>query len=168
MLDPPTYLDCVVKGDKVRFKWVLHNNSTKPYGIDSILQRAAATKLSDPSLFFTLTYATADKPDEAIDDLSEIEPQSMITIDQDFSVNPNTMEYSEGNLSLELMLSDPKTGAMRSVQRHVMHIQISSVSAKLESELSSRDQLEDAELCNSPDHRSCPTTPIHILGYLQP
>ncbi|ORY18621.1 hypothetical protein BCR34DRAFT_582903 [Clohesyomyces aquaticus] len=126
-LDPPTYLDCVAKGSTVRFRWKLHNNSSKAYGIDGILRRAAATRMSDPNRFFTLTYATADKPDEVIDDLSEIEPQSVITIDQDFSVNPNTMEYSEGNLSLELMLSDPKTGALRSVQKHAMHMQISGI-----------------------------------------
>ncbi|KAH7356021.1 hypothetical protein BKA66DRAFT_256362 [Pyrenochaeta sp. MPI-SDFR-AT-0127] len=127
VLDPPTYLDCVAKGDKVRFKWVLHNNSSKSYGIDGILGRGAATKLSDPARFFTLTHATTDAPDEATDEISEIEPYSMVTIDQDFSVDPNTMEYSEGNLSLELMLSDPKTGTMRSVQKHVMHLQISGV-----------------------------------------
>lgn len=127
VLDPPTYLDCVAKGDTVRFRWVLHNNSSKAYGIDGLLRRGAATKLSDPSHFFTLTHATTDAPDEATDEISEIEPYSMVTIDQDFSVNPHTMEYSEGNLSLELMLSDPKTGAMRSVQKHVMHLQISGV-----------------------------------------
>ncbi|KAF2002589.1 hypothetical protein P154DRAFT_430590, partial [Amniculicola lignicola CBS 123094] len=125
VLDAPTYLDCVAKGDTVRFRWVLHNNSTKAYGISAALKRAAGTKLSDPNRFFTLSYATAENPEEALDELSEIEPQSMVTIDQDFSVNPNTMEYSEGNLSLELMLSDPKSGNLRSVQKYAMHMQIS-------------------------------------------
>lgn len=125
VLDAPTYLECVAKGDKVRFKWVLHNNSTKTYGIEGGLRRGAATKLSDPNGFFTLDYATADKPNEASDELSEIEPHSQLTIDQDFQVSPKTMEYSEGNLSLELMLSDPKTGNLRSVQKHMMHMQIS-------------------------------------------
>jgi len=125
VLDPPTYLECVAKGDKVRFKWVLHNYSNKTYGIGGALKRAASTKLSDPNRFFTLAYATAEKPDEANDEIPEIEPHSHLTIDQDFEVNPKTMEYSEGNLSLELMISDPKTGKMRSVQKHVMHMQIS-------------------------------------------
>jgi hypothetical protein len=65
-LDPPTYLDCVAKGDKVRFKWVvssflsacqkvvwmdtnsnlkLHNDSKKAYGIEGILRRVTATTL---------------------------------------------------------------------------------------------------------------------------
>lgn len=127
VLDAPTYLDCVAKGDKVRFKWVLHNNSSKSYGIEGLLCRAAATKLSDPSRFFNLTFATTDNPGEATDELSEIESQSMVTIDQDFFVDKDTMEYSEGNLSLELMLSDPKSGVMRSVQKHVMHMQISGI-----------------------------------------
>ena len=125
VLDPPKYHDCVAKGDIVRFSWMLHNNSNKAYGIEGILKRAAATKLSDPNRFFTLVHATSENPGEAIDELSEIEPHSVITIDQDFSVNPDTMEYSEGNLSLELMLSDPGTGKLRSVQKHAMHMQIS-------------------------------------------
>lgn len=51
----------------------------------------------------------------------------MITIDQDFSVDERTLEFSEGFLTLELMLSDPVSGKMRSVQKHQMHMQISGV-----------------------------------------
>jgi hypothetical protein len=51
----------------------------------------------------------------------------MVTIDQDFSVNERTLEFSEGYLTLELMLSDPVTSKMRSVQKHQMHMQISGV-----------------------------------------
>jgi len=51
----------------------------------------------------------------------------MITIDQDFSVDERTLEFSEGYLSLELMLSDPVTGKLRSVQKHRMQMQISGV-----------------------------------------
>jgi hypothetical protein len=124
-LDQPTYLDCVAKGDIVRFKWVLHNISNKAYGIESFLRRAAATKISDPNRFFNLTYASAEKPDEASDNIPNIQPNSMITIDQDFSVNNLTMEFSEGYLTLELMLADPLTGTLRSVLKHRMHMQIS-------------------------------------------
>ena len=60
------------------------------------------------------------KPDEATDELPEIEPSSMVTIDQDFSVDERTLEFSEGYLTLELMLSDPVTGKMRSVRKHQM------------------------------------------------
>jgi hypothetical protein len=105
----------------------LHNDSRKPYGVDSAYKRAAATKLSDPSRFFVLTHAAWDKPDEATDEIDEIEPNSMITIDQEFSVNEDVMEFSYGFLALELMLADPKTGAMRSVQKHQMNMQISGV-----------------------------------------
>ncbi|KAE8447503.1 hypothetical protein EG329_010633 [Mollisiaceae sp. DMI_Dod_QoI] len=124
-LDPPTYLDCVAKGDRVRFKWVVHNDSKKSYGIEGILKRMTATKLSDPARFFTLTHAAEDTPDEATDELPEIEPNSMVTIDQDFSVDDRTLEFSEGYLTLELMLSDPVTGKIRSIQKHQMHMQIS-------------------------------------------
>ncbi|KAK3390619.1 hypothetical protein B0H63DRAFT_557564 [Podospora didyma] len=126
-LDPPRYLDCVSKGNSVRFSWTLHNNSTKTYGVDGMLRRAAATKLTDRYRFFTLTHATEEKPEEATDDIPELEPNSVMTIDQDFRVDERALEFSEGFLSLELMLSDPITGKMRSVQKHQMNMQISGV-----------------------------------------
>jgi hypothetical protein len=49
----------------------------------------------------------------------------MVTIDQTFTVDEKTLEFSEGYLTLELMLSDPITGKIRSVQKHQMHMQIS-------------------------------------------
>jgi hypothetical protein len=125
VLDLPTYLDCVAKGDTVRFRWVLHNMAVKAYGFQTILGRAAATRISDPNRFFTLTHAIPEKPDEASDNIPDIQPNSMITIDQDLSVSEQTMEFSEGYLTLELMLADPITGKMRSVQKHRMHMQIS-------------------------------------------
>jgi len=51
----------------------------------------------------------------------------MITIDQDFSVDENTLEFSEGFLTLELMLADPISGKLRSVTKHQMRMQISGV-----------------------------------------
>ncbi|KAH7133667.1 hypothetical protein EDB81DRAFT_949960 [Dactylonectria macrodidyma] len=126
ILSPPTYLDCVAKGDNVRFKWVLHNNSTKSYGINGTLKRAAATKLKDPNRFFDLTYASGDNPDEATDEILELEANSMVEIEQDFAVDPNTMEFVDGLLTLELTLADPISGAIRRVQTHEMQIQISS------------------------------------------
>ncbi|KAK0729603.1 hypothetical protein B0H67DRAFT_604814 [Lasiosphaeris hirsuta] len=126
-LDAPTYLDCVAKGDKVRFKWQVHNDSTMAYGSETRLRRACGTKLSDPQRFFALTYATAEKPDEAVDELDEAEPFSVVTIDQEFSVNDHVMEFSDGYLTLELLLADPLTGQMRSVQKHQMRMQISGI-----------------------------------------
>jgi len=63
----------------------------------------------DPTRGFTLTHAAEDKPDETTDELPEIEPNSMITIDQDFSADERTLEFSEGYLSLELMLKDTQS-----------------------------------------------------------
>ncbi|KAK5651900.1 hypothetical protein OQA88_11559 [Cercophora sp. LCS_1] len=126
-LDAPTYLDCVAKGDKVRFKWVVHNDSSLPYGSDTQLRRACGTKLSDPERFFALTYATAEKPDEAVDELDEAEAFSTVTIEQEFSVNDHVMEFSDGFLTLELLLADPLTGQMRTIQKHQMRMQISGV-----------------------------------------
>jgi hypothetical protein len=105
----------------------LHNDSARAYGSESALRRACATKLSDPQQFFALTYATSDKPDEAVDDVDEVEPNTMVTIDQEFSVNDHVMEFSDGFLTLELLLADPKTGVMRSIQKHRMRMQISCV-----------------------------------------
>jgi hypothetical protein len=90
-----------------------------------VLGRAATTKISDPNRFFILTHATEEKPDEANDELPEIQHNSIMVIDQDFSVNDHTLEFVEGHLTLEMMLSDPITGKMRSVQKHLMHMQIS-------------------------------------------
>ncbi|KAK3319584.1 hypothetical protein B0T19DRAFT_478693 [Cercophora scortea] len=126
-LDAPTYLDCVAKGDKVRFKWAVHNDSSLAYGSDTQLRRACGTKLSDPQRFFALTYATAEQPDEAVDELDEAEPFSIVTIEQEFSVNDHVMEFSDGFLTLELLLADPRTGQMRSIQKHQMRMQISGV-----------------------------------------
>ena len=108
-------------------RWQLHNDSTKAYGSEVTPRRACATRLSDPQRFFVLTYATEEKPDEAVDELDEAEPNSMITIDQEFSVNDRVMEFSDGFLTLELLLADPQTGQMRSIQKHQMRMQISGV-----------------------------------------
>ncbi len=81
----------------------------------------------DPCRFFNLTYATAEKPEEAVDDIDEIEPNSTATIDQEFAVNDNVMEFSDGFLTLELLLADPVTGNMRPIQRFQMRMQISGV-----------------------------------------
>ncbi|KAH7137305.1 hypothetical protein B0J13DRAFT_639656 [Dactylonectria estremocensis] len=124
---PPTYLDCVAKGDNVRFKWELHNKSTKSYGINGTLKRAVATKLKDPNRFFDLTSATGDNPDEAIDEIPELEANYVAEIQQEFTVDPNTMEFVDGLLTLDLSLADPITGAIRRIQTYQMQIQISGL-----------------------------------------
>jgi hypothetical protein len=126
-VDPPRYHDCVSKGNAVRFSWTLHNNSTKSYGIDGILRRAAATRLADPYHFFNLIHATEENPREALDEIPELEPNSVMTIEQDFRVDDDAFEFSDGFLTLELMLSDPITGKLRPVMKHQMHMQISGV-----------------------------------------
>jgi len=85
------------------------------------------TKLSDPQGFFLLTYATSENPHEAFDDIDEVEPNSTVTINQEFSVNDQAMEFSDGFLTLELLLADPKTGVMRSILKYQMRMQISGV-----------------------------------------
>ncbi|KAK4448720.1 hypothetical protein QBC34DRAFT_464461 [Podospora aff. communis PSN243] len=126
-LDPPTYLDCVAKGDKVRFAWMVHNDSIKGYGLQGTLKRACATRLLDEYRFFDLTYMAEDKPGEAVDDIDEFEANSTVTIDQEFSVNDLVMEFSDGFLTLELLLADPITGIQRSIQTYQMRMQISGV-----------------------------------------
>ena len=81
----------------------------------------------DPQRFFVLTHATQDTPDQATDEIDEIEPNSMVTIDQEFSVNDDVMEFSDGFLTLELVLRDPQTPNMRSIQQYQMRMQISGV-----------------------------------------
>ena len=77
-----------------------------------------------PQLF---NLTNPETPREATDEIDEIEPNSMVTIDQDFNVDEAAMEFSDGFLTLELMLSDPVTHKVRPVQKHQMRMQISDV-----------------------------------------
>ncbi|OCL09596.1 hypothetical protein AOQ84DRAFT_16963 [Glonium stellatum] len=130
-LTPPRYLDCVAKGDNVRFSWTLKNVSTKEYGIQGNLRRHVATRLSDPDGVFNLKYGAGRR--WADDELDILLPGAEVPIDQDFTVSSNAMEYSDSVLTLDLMLSDPSkpqagTGSassVRSVMRYDMKMQIS-------------------------------------------
>src|SRR5205814_1977230 len=93
-VDSPRYHDCVSKGNSVRFSWTLHNNSTKSYGVEGILRRAAATRLADPYHFFNLIHATEENPREALDEIPKLEPNSVMTIEQDFRVDDGAFEFS--------------------------------------------------------------------------
>ena len=86
-----------------------------------------ATKLTDPNMPQLFNFTNPENPREATDEIDEIEPNSMVTIDQDFMVDEGAMEFSDGFLTLELMLSDPLTSIPRPVQKHQMRMQISDV-----------------------------------------
>ena len=71
-----------------------------------------------------LTYAEADSPHEANDPLDILDPGAEVTIDQTFVVSDTILPYSSGGLTLELMLSDPCNGGMRSVMSYGINMQI--------------------------------------------
>jgi hypothetical protein len=83
--------------------------------------------MADPNNFFDLTHAADDSPGEAVDEIPELEPNSVMTIEQDFRVNDNALEFSDGFLTLDLMFSDPTTGKMRSVMKYRMAMQLSGL-----------------------------------------
>jgi hypothetical protein len=118
-LDAPRYLDCVEKGDKVIFSWVvriislfrqwritysakLRNISSKPYGIGSILRRAAGTSLTDPGQVFDFTDPTDNNKHKVVDFLDVLDAGSEVPISQTFTVSQLTLPYNDGNLKLEL------------------------------------------------------------------
>ncbi|KAH0564731.1 hypothetical protein GP486_001878 [Trichoglossum hirsutum] len=124
-LNPPNCLDCVALGDRVKFSWVLRNISTKPYGASGVLKRHCGTRFSDPGGIFVLSYAEADSPHEANDPLEILDPGAEVTIDQSFEVSNDVLPYSAGQLTLQLMLSDPCNGGMRPVMIYGINMQIS-------------------------------------------
>ncbi|KAF2493298.1 hypothetical protein BU16DRAFT_563461 [Lophium mytilinum] len=130
-LSPPRHLDCVAKGDNVRFLWTLKNISTKPYGVQTQHGRYAATRLTDPDSVFNLKYASGES--SADDVIDELLPGAEVPIDQDLMVSSSAMEYSDSVLTLDLMLSDPSKVqkgtpsvlSARSVMTHFFKMQIS-------------------------------------------
>jgi hypothetical protein len=129
-LTPPKCLDCVQKGDRVRFSWVLRNVSRKTYGLpENGTGRYAATRFSDPERIFELPYKDTTDPNaphEATDAVEEIEPGQEVHIDQDFIVSDTAYEYSDGKLHIELLFADPhaKQPDGASVVRNIMIYEI--------------------------------------------
>ncbi|KAJ9138070.1 hypothetical protein NKR23_g8697 [Pleurostoma richardsiae] len=126
VMSPPKYLDCVAKGDMVRFSWTIKNSSSKAYGSDISRPRAGGTHLKDPNGVFDLTYADPEKPHEVSDFLEVLEPGAKVPITQDFRVSDAIAAFSTGHLLLNLLLSDPHTGTMRPIMSFELSIQISS------------------------------------------
>lgn len=104
----------------------MKNISTKSYGRASTLRRCAGTRFRDPGSIFELQYASSNQANGANDMLEELEPGAEVPIIEDFTVPEQARAFSAGKLILELMLSDPHTGKLRSIAAHKMDLQVSS------------------------------------------
>ena len=104
----------------------MKNISTKSYGQDSTLRRCAGTRFTDPGFIFDLQYASSDQGNGADDMFDELEPGAEVPIIQYFTVSEQARAFSAGELNLELLLSDPHTGKLRSIAGYKMDLQVSS------------------------------------------
>ena len=104
----------------------MKNISTKSYGQASNLRRCAGTHFTDPGFIFELRHASSDQANRADDMLEKLEPGAEVTIVEDFTVLEQARAFSAGELILELLLSDPHTGKLRSIAAHKMDLQVSS------------------------------------------
>ncbi|KAF2259686.1 hypothetical protein CC78DRAFT_555936 [Lojkania enalia] len=122
----PKHLDCVAKGDVVRFSWMIRNVSNKAYGGESALCRPACTHMSDPCGVFDLKYADKGLPHEVSDQIDTIDPGSEIPVIEDFQVSQLVPVFTTGFIDISLLLSDPHSGALRPITIFRLSIQISS------------------------------------------
>ncbi|KAK8081072.1 hypothetical protein PG997_008890 [Apiospora hydei] len=124
VLDPPIFLRSVAKGDRVRFRWLLHNKSRKAYGFNT--DRPCATAFSETRVGDEEARILLSDISQGFDQIDEIPPLSSMTIDQEFTVDDMVEDFTNVYLSVQLHLSDPQTrSTMRTVQEHHMPVQIS-------------------------------------------
>ncbi|KAK0615131.1 hypothetical protein B0T17DRAFT_657375 [Bombardia bombarda] len=121
----PKYLDCVAKGDIVRFSWQVENISKKAQGRASAMGRETGTHLSDPRGLFDLKRANPDTPHTVMDMIGVLEPGETMAFAIDFEVSDLVDDFTTGNMLVNLMLADPYTGKLRSLVRFDLRIQIS-------------------------------------------
>ncbi|KAK3381208.1 hypothetical protein B0H63DRAFT_560930 [Podospora didyma] len=121
----PKYLDCVAKGDTVKFFWTVQNISNKAQGRGSLLGNETGTRLSDPGGMFELQRAKAETPHDIMDMIDVLEPGERMPIVVEFRVSELVNEFTTGSLLVTLMLSDPQSGNQRVVVAFDLRIQIS-------------------------------------------
>ncbi|KAK4184428.1 hypothetical protein QBC35DRAFT_505972 [Podospora australis] len=125
LMTTPKYLDCVAKGDIVRFSWTIQNISKKSQGRVGTLRRETGTHLSDPKGIFDFHRASKETPHDIMDMIDTLDPGETIPITVDFQVSELVNEFTTGNMLVNLMLSDPHTKEMRNVVSFDLRIQIS-------------------------------------------
>ncbi|KAH8881290.1 hypothetical protein GQ53DRAFT_888501 [Thozetella sp. PMI_491] len=125
VMSVPRYLDCVAKGDWVRFSWTVQNISKKPYGRTSAMGRIAGSFLTDQLHSFEMSGVDPKAPHELTNMVELIEPGGVIPLTVSFQVSEAVEEYSTGNMVIKLKLADPRTGEMRTIVTFDLRIQIS-------------------------------------------
>tara|TARA_R110002003_G_scaffold48_37_gene4252 strand:+ start:21914 stop:23083 length:1170 start_codon:yes stop_codon:yes gene_type:complete len=144
VMSVPKYLDCVAKGDMVQFSWTVRftlrdwarytmltaqqvtNAAAKAYGSRSVIRRQCGTHMSDPCGVFDLKYADENSPHEISEEIDVLDPGSEVSIAEDFQVSQFVPVFITGYININLMLSDPHTGKLRSITSFNLPIQISS------------------------------------------
>ncbi|KAK3991425.1 hypothetical protein QBC44DRAFT_341024 [Cladorrhinum sp. PSN332] len=125
LMSTPKYLDCVAKGDIVRFSWTIQNISKRSQGRSGTLRRETGTHLSDPKGMFDLKRAPPETPHDIMDMIEVLDPGETMPVTVDFQVSELVNEFTTGNMIINLMLSDPHTKKMRKVVSFDLRIQIS-------------------------------------------
>lgn len=143
LMTTPKYLDCVAKGDTVRFSWTvcdrggqrgasvltsrlqIQNISTKSQGRKGALTRETGTHLSDPKGLFDLKRADPATPHDITDMVDCLGPGETAAVAVEFQVSDLVEEFTTGNMLASLLLSDPLTGKLRVVVTFDLRIQIS-------------------------------------------
>ncbi|KAK4165576.1 hypothetical protein QBC43DRAFT_315491 [Cladorrhinum sp. PSN259] len=125
LMTTPKYLDCVAKGDIVRFSWTIQNISKRSQGRAGSLRRETGTHLSDPKGMFDLKRAPKETPHDIMDMIEVLDPGETMPVTVDFQVSELVNEFTTGNMIVNLMLSDPHTKKMRNVVSFDLRIQIS-------------------------------------------
>ncbi|CAM1508808.1 Fc.00g025470.m01.CDS01 [Cosmosporella sp. VM-42] len=128
VMNRPRFLDCVAKGDRVKFSWMIKNVSTKVYGNSGSLRRPAGTCISDPGGVFELASANLGSSHEVIHPVEILEPGTEICVSQYLTVSELVPAFSVGQMTVGLALSDPhNTQLPRTIVYFLLSIQISPV-----------------------------------------
>ncbi|KAK3317113.1 hypothetical protein B0T19DRAFT_363246 [Cercophora scortea] len=125
LMTTPKYLDCVAKGDTVKFSWTIANISNRAQGHASATRRQTGTHISDPGAMFDLQRAHPETPHDITDMIGVLEPGESIPITVDFQVSQLVEEFTAGSMLVNLILSHPSSGVMRAVVSFDLRIQVS-------------------------------------------
>lgn len=144
IMSNPRYLDCVVKGEAVKFSWtvrirgpklsLLHklillnqmtNISRRAYGGGSALRRAGGTYASNANGMLKWASPTPESPGQVRHMIHILEPGASLPVTIYFTVSEWVNDFSRGDMIVNLMLSDPHLGGLQAITTFHLNIQVS-------------------------------------------